>query len=96
MTRAKLVGTWRIVEMELWDTHGRGSFRFIAVEGWIDVRPADHLGPTGVEFSWDGKDEMDDSTGRGWARLTDEGDLLRMLTPGGGGYGHALVGESRR
>ena len=94
MTRAKLVGEWRIVDMELWEADaidlvgpafiefqrdGGGSFRFIAVEGWMDVRPADHLGPTGVEFSWDGEDEMDHASGRGWARLTDEGELMGRI-----------------
>ena len=49
-------GRWRIVEMDLWDrdaidlvgpafieitADGRGSFRFIAVEGFIDARHVD-------------------------------------------------------
>lgn len=93
MTRARNVtGRWRIVEMELWDqiddlgppymefdTNGQGSFRFLVIEGWMDVRPVGHLGPAGVEFSWDGQNEMDDACGRGWAHLTDEGDLTGRI-----------------
>jgi hypothetical protein len=48
-----LVGRWRIIEMDLWDRDaielvgpgflefkpdGTGSFGFIAVEGWMDLR----------------------------------------------------------
>ena len=75
-------GRWRIVEMELWDreaidllgpgfieltANGQGSFRFIAVEGWMDVREVERDGSPGIEFSWEGNDEMDPATGRGWA-----------------------------
>ena len=50
----RLAGSWRIVEMDLWDrdaidlvgpafidlgTDGTGTFRFIAVEGYLDSRP---------------------------------------------------------
>jgi hypothetical protein len=42
------------------DSKGQGSFRFLVIEGWMDVRPAEHLGPAGVEFSWQGQQEMDD------------------------------------
>jgi hypothetical protein len=115
--------------MELWDTEAidllgpafvefadgqQGSFRFIAVEGWMDVRPTEVHGSGAVEFSWEGQDECDPETGRGWApgenwllpggdearaeQLLDKctielhaGDVLRMLTPGGGGWGQAIT-----
>jgi hypothetical protein len=83
-------GRWRIVEMELWDREaidllgpafieikadGHGSFRFIAVEGWMDIREVERDGRTGIEFSWEGNDERDPSSGRGWATLAPDGSL---------------------
>lgn len=87
-----IVGRWRIVEMEEWDelddlgppyiefdAKGQGGFRFMVIEGWMDVRPAEHLGPTGVEFSWEGQQELDAASGRGWAQVTDEGELVGRI-----------------
>ena len=85
-----LTGRWRIVEMEMWDQAAidlvgpafielrdddQGSFRFIAVEGWLDVRDVERHGRSGVEFSWEGNDEMDPASGRGWAALAADGSL---------------------
>ena len=86
----RIKGRWRIVEMEVWDrdaidllgpafieitSNGQGSFRFIAVEGWMDVREVDRNGASGIEFSWEGNDEMDPASGRGWAALAKDGAL---------------------
>lgn len=75
-------GRWRIVEMEAWDRDafdllgpaymafdrgGLGAFRFIAVEGRMDCRYGDRDGKPLVEFTWDGNDELDPASGRGWA-----------------------------
>jgi len=83
-------GRWHIVEMELWDEDAidlvgpafielrdddQGSFRFIAVEGWMDVRQVDREGRPGIEFSWEGNDEMDPASGRGWATVGADGSL---------------------
>jgi hypothetical protein len=85
-----LRGKWRIVETELWDQDAldliepafiefrldrTGSFAFIAVEGWLDCRPASIEGRLGVEFTWDGRDENDTASGRGWAALLQDGTL---------------------
>ena len=85
-----LVGRWRIVGMELGDTDAvdlvepafieldgdlRGQFRFIAVEGWMDCREAPRDGRAGVEFSWEGMDEGDEVSGRGWVALTEAGEV---------------------
>jgi hypothetical protein len=63
----RLVGRWRIQEMDLWDrdtldligpafiefrADQTGNFGFIAVEGWMDCRPATIDDRPGVEFSW--------------------------------------------
>jgi hypothetical protein len=51
-----------------------GSFGFIAVRGWMDCRSAGS-GRSGIEFSWEGTDEGDQVSGRGWAALQDDGSL---------------------
>lgn len=85
----RLVGTWRITETDLWDldaielrgpallefnADGTGSFGFIAVEGYIDWKPA-ASGSERVEFSWEGNDDGDPASGRGWAETTEDGTL---------------------
>ncbi len=90
MSRSGLIGRWRIVEMDLWDRDAldlvapayfefasgeRGGFGFIAVEGDLDYRYADVDGRRRVEFTWEGDDEGDARTGRGWAQLESDGSL---------------------
>jgi hypothetical protein len=82
-----LIGRWRIVEMSGWDREAidlvepgfiefagdrTGQVGFIAVRGWLDCRPAKRDGRPGVEFTWEGVDEGDQVSGRGWASLVDE------------------------
>ena len=75
--------------MDLWDTdaidllgpafiefNGRtGSFRFTAVECSMDVRSGAERTERDAEFSFDGFDDGDPTTGRGWASLTGDGSL---------------------
>jgi hypothetical protein len=83
----RLVGRWRIVEMSGWDRDAidlvepgfiefardrTGRLGFIAVHGWLDCRPAERNGRTGVEFTWEGDDEGNQVSGRGWAVLADD------------------------
>jgi len=87
---AKFTGRWRIASMELWDTDaidlvapgfiefGRdrtGRFGFIVVDGWMDCRETTRDGRPCVEFTWEGSDEGDQVTGRGWAALAEDGTL---------------------
>ena len=73
------VGKWRIVWMEQWAQEfvdlvqpgyfeftedGFGEFAFIAVRGWLDVRVSSQR-PL-LEYSWEGTDERDPRSGRGW------------------------------
>jgi hypothetical protein len=84
---APLIARWRIVEVSEWDhdaidlvepgfiefaSDGTGQFAFIAVRGWLDCRPAERDGQSGVEFTWEGVDEGDQVSGRGWASLVDD------------------------
>lgn len=83
----EMVGRWRIVWMETWDQdfvdeevegyfefdkNGGGEFQFGYVHGQLDCRQVERDGKPGVEFSWDGNDEMDPAQGRGWAALNGE------------------------
>jgi hypothetical protein len=85
-----IIGRWRITEMDNWDQEavdlvqpgfiefdddGLGGLSFIVVTGELDCRDADRDGRPGVEFSWQGSDEGDDVSGRGWAALNPDGRL---------------------
>jgi hypothetical protein len=86
----RVTGGWRIVEMDLWDAEAidllgpahirfgkdrTGHFRFIAVEGWMDCHSGQRDGRPYVEFTWEGNDECDPASGRGWAALSEDGSL---------------------
>jgi hypothetical protein len=42
------------------------------VRGYMDWRLTTRDGVPAVEWSWEGKDEMDPAKGRGWAKLKDD------------------------
>jgi hypothetical protein len=86
-------GRWRILEMDLWDREAldlvtpafiefspdhTGCFGFMACSGWIDWRVAVE-GRPGVDFSWEGTDEGDQVSGRGWAVFQDDGLVVGHL-----------------
>jgi hypothetical protein len=86
----RVAGRWQIVETELWDSDalnlvappfiefgedGSGSFGFIAVQAEMDCREVVRDTGPGVEFSWEGNDECDPASGRGWAVLEKDGSL---------------------
>jgi hypothetical protein len=85
-----LLGTWRIVATELWDLddldlmepahltlkrNGHGSLGLLAIEAILDYRVVQREGLPAIEFSFEGSDEGDQISGRGWAIL--EGEQLR-------------------
>jgi hypothetical protein len=85
-------GRWRIASMTQWDkdfidaevpgfiefdAHGKGAFQFGYVRGNLHGKVGLRDGKRAVEFSWEGMDEMDQCTGRGWAVL--EGEELRGM-----------------
>jgi hypothetical protein len=84
-----IAGRWRITEMDSWDQEAidflgpafielsgqGGRFRFIAVEGWLDCKHGERNGRPYAEFTWDGSDECDPASGRGWAKLQKDGAL---------------------
>jgi hypothetical protein len=75
---------WRIVSMDEWDVEHMeeeglafiefwadqmGAFRFGLSSGNIDYRITERGGQPAIEWTWEGTDEMDPCTGRGWADL---------------------------
>lgn len=50
----------------------QGGFAFGLVKGWCDCRIEACGSEKRIEFSWEGKDENDVVSGRGWAVLRDE------------------------
>jgi hypothetical protein len=82
-----LLGKWRIVEMEMWDSayidlvepgyiafgpRGQGDFAFGAVTASLDLWYA----PRSIDFTWRGSDEGDEVFGDGSAELDDDGYLV--------------------
>ena len=91
---SEILGPWRIVEMEgddpneedggvpafiRFDPDHRGEFAFGCVEGAVDHRLLEREGKPGVEWTWEGNDERDHVSGRGWAVLDWDGLLKGMF-----------------
>lgn len=89
--RSSIVGAWRITDTELWDRdpldlvedafirfgpEQLGELSMIALRADVDYRLETQDGKPSVEFSFEGDDEGDPRSGRGWATL-DEDDVLR-------------------
>jgi hypothetical protein len=90
VAKQPLLGHWRITSMELWtaddldllgpahltlERDGLGRLGFLAIDAGLDYRIGQRDGHPAVEFSFDGSDEGDRISGRGWA--VREGDELR-------------------
>lgn len=86
MSKNEFTGKWRINEMEQWDqdfidaevsgyisfnNDDMGEFQFGYVHGFMDCRYSEKKGNKAVEFSWEGNDEMDSASGRGFAIIID-------------------------
>ncbi|MGQ0735812.1 MAG: hypothetical protein ACT4QD_19425 [Acidobacteriota bacterium] len=54
------------------NANGLGAMSFVAIEAGLDYRVAERGGHPAVEFSFDGTDEGDRISGRGWAVLEDD------------------------
>jgi len=80
--KTAFVGKWRLTEMDQWDQDyidmeepghitfakgGAGGFHFGCVDASMDWRYDDSLDR--VDFTFDGSDEGDPVTGRGWAKM---------------------------
>jgi hypothetical protein len=59
------------------DAQGGGEFQFGYVRGDMGCQLTTRDGEPAVEWTWEGNDEMDPATGRGWAVL--KGDELHGM-----------------
>ena len=86
----QFLGKWRIAWMEKWDqeyidmevpgfinieTKNKGEFCFGSIQGSIDYQLSDYANGHRLEFSWIGHDEMDETSGRGWVTVKNDGTL---------------------
>ncbi len=84
-------GRWRIAEMDLWDNgvldlveeahlsfegETGGEIAFVALKGFLDVRYGARDGAACAEFSWEGHDDNDPASGRGWVTIGTAGRLV--------------------
>lgn len=90
---APFQGRWRIVETDLWDNEAldlvepafleikgqKGEIGFIAVQAWLDIRYGARSGSPIAEFSFEGVDEGDQRSGRGWIQIGTAGRLVGNL-----------------
>ena len=90
--KSPFLGRWHIVSMSTWDEDylneevpafiefddkEMGKFHFGNIQGFMDCREGQRDGKPCVEWSWEGNDESDLCSGRGWAVL--EGDKLNGM-----------------
>jgi hypothetical protein len=81
------LGTWRITATDLWapadldefapahitfGANRHGELQLIAIEADIDYRVGKRDGKAAVEFSWQGSDDGQAISGRGWALLDEQ------------------------
>ena len=95
---APFQGKWRIAAMDVWDNEAidllgpafiafngqEGEMRFIALTAWLDVRYDARNGRPVAEFSWEGDDEGDQRSGRGWVAPGTAGRLVGHVYIHGG------------
>ena len=92
--KSSITGRWRITHMDEWDqefvdaevegyvrfdTDGGGEFQFGYVHGRMACEQTERGGKPAVEWSWEGNDEMEPASGRGWVTLQDDGTLKGKL-----------------
>ena len=86
----KFIGKWRITSMSGWDRkycdmevkaylkiekNLMGDFQFGLVFGQIDGRIVKRSDGECFDFTWDGNDECDPTSGSGWVKLKGENNV---------------------
>jgi hypothetical protein len=87
----KFNGRWKICEMELWDCDyidmveegyiefkekGGSGFHFGCVYAQIDCSPDEE---SKMDFSFEGDDEGQEVSGRGWVKINDNKELIGLI-----------------
>ena len=60
-----------------------GAFQFGTVRGWLDSRFGGRAATSRVDFSWEGENDNDPGSGRGWAELRGDRREGRLYIHGG-------------
>jgi hypothetical protein len=83
----KFAGMWHIFEMEMWDedyfnmevqayieinSKGNGEFQFGLVSGYIDGEIINDAEAEKLDFTWEGNDESDATSGSGWLKMKEK------------------------
>lgn len=82
MSADQFKGKWEIIKTSMWEKDDldlvqtayisfdddSGKFHFICVDGILDVEYNDNK----AEFSWEGNDEGEMASGRGWATINED------------------------
>jgi hypothetical protein len=91
--QSPFTGRWHIISMDEWDVEymeeegpafiefgadQMGEFQVGLTSGSIDYRITERGGQPTVEWTWEGMDEMDPCTGRGWV-VRKEGALHGII-----------------
>ena len=86
----KLIGTWEIQTMDMWDEdyfnmetqayievkeNKTGIFQFGLVRGYFHWKIYDFDSSKRMEFTWEGNDEMEDVFGAGWVLLKSDNEI---------------------
>jgi hypothetical protein len=105
-----VVGRWRITSMEMWDADYcdmevpaylairndlMGEFQFGLVQGDIVARVSLVDGLARLEFSWEGCDENDPASGRGWMVVKGDQAEGRIFLHQGDNSSFTAVREDR-
>ena len=106
-----VVCDWRITSMEMWDADYfdmevlahitiredlLGQFQFGLVQGGLDARVSVSAGVARVEFSWEGGDENDPASGRGWMEVNGDQAEGRIYLHQGDDSGFTAVRRSSK
>ena len=76
-----LRGRWRVIETPGYDVAGAGSYLLFDEDGGefaLDCLTGSIYGTCEgeiIDFEWSGNDEMDETSGEGWAELQQDGSL---------------------
>lgn len=88
------IGTWHIYAMELWNNHyfdmevpayvevrpdNLGAFQFGLVSGGLSGNLEGEPPRQRFVFTWEGSDEMEPVSGRGWLRLRGDDEVLGLI-----------------
>jgi len=98
MSKNNFIGKWYISEMEMWDkdyidaelegyilfnTDGSGEFQFGYVYGFMNYKYTTKNNEDIVEFIWEGNDECNLASGRGYVKIVNSSVVGSVIIDNG-------------